>query len=124
MLAPVEVIGCAAGGNARVTTAAIPAAPPYGTTPEAAASKLTHARCDRALDCGLVGEGRLYRTYDRCAQLNAPDAAESLPDTACHGGIDPFELSGCLREIHDDGCQEPMWSLGQFEACSAARLCM
>jgi hypothetical protein len=103
---------------------------PFGATmgsagvPEEVADRIASERCARESKCNNVGAGKRYADEGACMSDLKRKNRDELNSYDCKGGVDSKELNECLAEIRNEGCNNPLDTLGRLAACRSSDLCL
>ena len=91
---------------------------------DSAIDRIVAARCERELKCNNVGADKEYASREACSQKLKTSVRDDLKAGECPGGIDQKELNECLEEIQNEGCGNPIDTIGRLAACRSSDLCL
>jgi hypothetical protein len=92
---------------------------------ESAVSDMTTTACDRWDECGAIGEGKSYATYDECKADNLDNFYQLWPSEACgEGKITPAAYDDCLNRTATYPCGGSVLDMLTFtQNCNADVVC-
>ena len=91
---------------------------------EAAVTRLTSARCDRALACNEFGEKAKYKDDAACRRENHHDLEAELRASECPRGIRQEKLANCVEEIRNEKCGNILDKISRIATCRTGALCI
>ena len=89
-----------------------------------AVSSIVEARCDREARCENIGPKEKFKSWQECRQEIAKKSSDKIGAPECPGGVDQHELSECLTEVRNEGCNNPLETLERLAACNGPDLCI
>jgi len=113
---------CHAGVEAGVGTGTVTSAA-AAVDNEQAIHDITEARCNRAMACNDIGDGKSYADFQACSREIGRDTGITLRSEKCPNGILTDRLSSCLDEINTERCGNPLDTLERVAACRKGMLC-
>lgn len=87
------------------------------------ATLIAQARCEQMQRCQKVGADQKHADMSSCLSSVQSDWREDLNSYECPGGFDQKELSECLSEIRNEGCDNPIEKLSSRVACRSSDIC-
>jgi hypothetical protein len=99
-----------------------PAEPMKKITVTSAVANIAAARCDREVRCKNVGPKEHYASRAECVSIMEADKQQSLAQD-CPAGIKEDELNKCLKDIREEGCNDPLDAINRLSACRSGNLC-
>lgn len=91
---------------------------------EAAVTRLTTARCDRARACNEFGEKEKYKDEGACKRENQHDLDAELRASECPRGIRQEKLANCVEEIRNEKCGNILDKISRIATCRKGALCI
>lgn len=84
------------------------------------------ARCGRLNECGRIGSGETYATFDDCVVEERSTFNDLWPSDECSEGRMNEELyEECLQELRTGSCNENFFDLLSFVGeCNAGQVCV
>jgi hypothetical protein len=71
---------------------------------DAAIQKIAKARCERASECNILGNGRAYADKDQCLSAYFPGGGAIANVASCPNGVDKERLDKCVAVLTDQHC--------------------
>jgi hypothetical protein len=93
------------------------------TMTQRAIEAITSARCEREARCKNIGPDASYATMAACKTEVRNEWKDDLDAMECGGLVDREEIEGCLHEIRNENCSNPIQTLGRMGACQSKIVC-
>jgi hypothetical protein len=92
------------------------------------ADTIAHERCQRAQECGKIGNVESdFSTFEQCKLRFRNDLDEKFAGERCANGVGDRDLRECLGEISNEDCEGVSGvvdSVDRYLACRANKLCL
>jgi hypothetical protein len=93
------------------------------TDPTAALAGIAAARCDREIRCKNVGPNAQYKSRGECIAEMVKDKRDDFSVASCPA-VDPKKVQGCVQEINQEKCGNPLDVFNRFQMCKSSSLCV
>jgi hypothetical protein len=98
-------LGVAACAHETETTPAVTTTTAAAAVPnDAAVLQIAKARCGRASECNILGNGRPYADKDQCMDAYKPGGGALENVASCPNGVDKGRLDKCIAVLRDQHC--------------------
>ena len=106
----------------RVGTATLTGALVYVPN-DIAREQLAQARCEHAMKCEDVGEGKRYRDPSECTVRVQVELQPRLDRAECPTGVDELALRACVEATAREACGDDGAGARRSAACAPEKLC-
>ena len=93
------------------------------TDPALALAGIAAARCEREVRCKNVGPNAKYKTRGECMAEMQKDKRDDFSVAKCPA-VNTKKLQGCVKEIQQETCGNPIDVFNHYEMCKSGSLCV
>ncbi|HVZ75112.1 MAG TPA: DUF6184 family natural product biosynthesis lipoprotein [Polyangia bacterium] len=93
------------------------------TSRETARDQATTATCDRLMQCGNIGDGKAFSSYDNCKIMEQSFWEGHWDAATCDNKIDGANLTVCLSAISATDCGNGLDLFATLAKCDEAKVC-
>lgn len=79
--------------------------------------------CEWYKQCGHIGSGETYSSYDDCMTDQRAAWLKTFPSADCDGHIDENALTACYHALEDQSCSGLLDYLSVYSKCNSDDVC-